>query len=104
MEDSNLYIQETHVNSTDNYFIAEIPWQATPYDSRRSLFEGLRKEYGKPSKMFVDTNEGVKQVGWVFSKTKQYDDCPKQYVHEVWVTVSKTNPCRLMIASPWEKK
>jgi len=99
-----MFIQTTYVNLSEGYIYGEEPWQKSCHESRKDLFLALRKELGKPSKMYIDTETGAKQVGWVFSKKEKYSDTGEPFSQEAWVTVSKSNPCKLVVESPWDKE
>lgn len=75
---ANLCVQETFIN--DVY--------ETYTDSKAKLFLNMQKKYGRcVSKVYIDTNSGRKQVGWVFEKKMRYEDSKDEYVREVWVTI-----------------
>lgn len=89
-----LMVQETYVDKTKGYRFSESEWYEAYTDSRRKLFRNCQQEYGKcVSKVYVDTQEGTKQVGWVFEKKMVYEDCRNRpteddkYIREVWVSV-----------------
>jgi len=68
-----MLIQETFTNETDGYNFGESePYE--PYtDDIGKLFKSFQREYGRcTSKMYVDTPEGTKAIGWVFTKRMQY--------------------------------
>ena len=75
------------------------------------LFKGLQLDYGRcVSKVYRDRKDSPPiQVGWVFQKRVEYDDCPgESYIREVWVEVSLIAPTRAwqwtqLPVSPWEK-
>ena len=52
------------------------------------IFRFAQKEFGRcVSKMYVDTDDGIKQVGWVFQKRERYEDSEKTFIHETWVSL-----------------
>ena len=103
---SQLWIRETFVNETRGYRFGE----SEPYETWTSdigeLYRQMRREYGGcVSKMFRDTAEGVQQVGWVFRKRMQYEDCEETYMREVWVEVFSSEPERSVswkVEYPWQ--
>jgi len=88
-----LFIKESHTNDTEGYRMGDSDWYETFTSDKGRLFRDLQKEYGAATKMYIDQKDGsAKQVGWVFRKTRKYEDCDKTYVHSVWVEVSETKP------------
>lgn len=50
------------------------------------VFRELRSEYGRCiSKVYVDTDEGAKPIGWVFEKRNTYDRSEDTYLQHAWV-------------------
>lgn len=91
----NLWIIEQHFaerRDGDRYGLGDTEWYETFTDNKGELFRSLQKEHGRASKMYIDTKDGAKQIGWVFSKRRRYDDCADTYTHEVWISVSTTRP------------
>jgi hypothetical protein len=98
---SNIWIQESFVNSTEGYRFGDSDVYETYTDDRSKLFKDMQREYGRcESKIYIDGPDGKAiQVGWVFTKTMDYEDAradwPKerrQYVREVWITLHKAPP------------
>ncbi len=57
------------------------------------LFLSLQREYGRcTSKVYIDTSEGVKAIGWTFQKRQKYTDCNKTYLQETWITLHEEKP------------
>lgn len=92
-------IQETYVNETQGYRFGDSDWFEPYTDNMGKLFRDLQKEYGRcTGKVYTDTVDGAKQVGWVFEKQMQYEDArpryndygrllkPETYLRAVWVT------------------
>lgn len=88
-----LWISEEHFDRTRGYCFEQIPLYETRYENNevKKLFLALQKEYGRcRSRVYVDKSDGThQQVGWVFEKRNQYDDCNEKYTREVWVTVKR---------------
>ena len=86
--------KETYVNRDRNTVFGGSGWQTTFTDNRGELFRSLQKEFGRcESRMYADTPEGTKPVGWVvFAKRMRYEDARFSnrqdfYIREVWVEV-----------------
>lgn len=90
--ENNLFIKETWVNESEGYCNGESGWYETFTDNVKTLFRHLQKEYGKASKMYIDTDNGTKQIGWVFSKKQRYEDTRELYDFQAWVEISTTEP------------
>ena len=91
----NLWIIEQHFSVDQNgtrYGLGDTEWYETFTDNKGELFRSLQKEHGRAGKMYIDTEDGPKQIGWVFKKRRRYADCFDTYIHEVWVSVSTTQP------------
>lgn len=92
---SKLLVSETFINATRGYqFGNSEPYE--PYtDNVGCLFKDMQKEYGRcVSKVYIDREDGVTAVGWVFQKTMEYEDArrdqrkeERQYIREVWVNL-----------------
>lgn len=67
-----------------------------PYtDNIKRLFLDYMREFGRcVSKVYIDTSEGVKAIGWVFQKRVKYTDCNDTYLQETWVTLHQENPTK----------
>lgn len=104
-----LYISETFINQTEGYRFGESGVYETYFedDEIGKLFRSLQQEYGRcTSKVYIDTDEGTKQIGWVFEKRMEYEDSrpryddygrrqkPDTYIREVWVTVHEAPPTK----------
>ena len=99
-----MYIQEqyTEVKTIENE-LGEIDYHSymlgdsgfyEPYtDNIGDLFLSMQREYGRcTSKVYIDTDDGVKAIGWTFQKKQKYTDCNKYYLQETWVTLHKEKP------------
>ena len=52
------------------------------------IFRYSQKEFGRcVSKVYLDTDDGVKQIGWVFQKRERYEDSKETFIHETWVSL-----------------
>lgn len=104
----NLWIEETYINQTKGYQFGSTGVYETWTDDKGKLFRSLQKEYGRcVSRVYRDTDEGTKSIGWVFEKRMEYDDGPypryddygnrvkpDTYVREVWVTLHQAPPTK----------
>jgi hypothetical protein len=87
------HIQETYVNRTENHIYGESAIEETNTDNLGVLFRALQKEWGRcESKVYVDTPEGTKHIGWTFARMSRYEGGRLKgkdawYCREVWVTV-----------------
>ena len=85
-----MFIQETHLNNTENYLIGESPWYEPFTDDLGKLFKSLQKKWGRcTGTSYVDSTNGESQtVGWVFQKRLQYDGATSKrdtFLRETWV-------------------
>jgi len=86
-------VNEVYINATrDQRFGESGPYE--PYTTNiGKLFRSYQKEFGRcTSKVYIDTDQGPKAIGWVFIKTMKYEDARSKndiYVREVWVTIHK---------------
>jgi hypothetical protein len=92
---SNLYVQETFVNKTEGYQFGESDVYESGYDDKGKLYRALRRKYGRcVSRVYVDSSQGAKSIGWVFVKRDKYDDTGDSYLREVWVTLHDAPPTK----------
>ena len=83
-----LMISEVYVNVTRSCRYGESGIYESFADTTGELFKSCRKEHGKcVSKVYIDTKNGTRQIGWVFQKKRRYDDTNEEYLAEVWVTL-----------------
>lgn len=90
-----MLIQETWVSKTEGYISGENePYE--PYtDNIGELFRFLQQEYGRcTSKVYIDTEQGTRAIGWVFEKRQGYLDCKETYLMETWVMLHEQKPTR----------
>ena len=84
----NLYVQEEWINKTEDHRNGESGVYETFTDDRGELYRSCLKEYGRcTGKVYVDTVDKARQVGWVFEKRTRYDDSNETFLLETWVTV-----------------
>jgi len=86
-------IEESIVNATEHYrfYDAVTPIKETYFDedvTPGEIFRESQKEHGRcQSKVYIDTEDGPQQIGWVFVKRAKYDDCDETYLKETWITL-----------------
>lgn len=89
----SLYAQESFVNATDGYRCGDSDVYETFADTPGDLFRAMRREYGRcTGRVYIDTEDGVRSIGWVFVKREQYQDADESYLKETWVTVHDAPP------------
>ena len=61
------------------------------------LYKAMLKEHGRcTGRMYVDSPEGPKAIGWCFLRRRKYDDCAETYLCETWVTLYHEPPDDLL--------
>ncbi len=77
------------VNENNGHIFSEF---SETIDDDTSLFRWLQRMYGRcTSKVYIDTitPHPPTAIGWCFQKRVVYDDCPKTFLQEAWVTVTR---------------
>jgi hypothetical protein len=75
----------TRLNATKGYIFDEYSEDLT--EDNYPTYKRLVREYGKcTGKVYVDTSEGAKAIGYVFVKTVEYQDSSDTYLEETWVS------------------
>lgn len=99
-----MYIKETFINETEGYCFGGSDWNEAFTDDLGRLYRDLKSEYGNASNMYVDTADGTKKIGWVFTGKAKYEDTGEPYTRQVWVEVSSTKPQKTLVnvTSPWK--
>ena len=91
----SLYIKENLINRDENYQFEESDVYDTGLDTKGELFKRLQQEYGRcVSRVYIDTPNEPKPIGWVFESTQNYEDTGEPYTRAVWVTVHSKMPIR----------
>ena len=87
----NIWCSEDYVDAEKHLLLGNSEPYETYCETPGELFRASRKEYGRcTSRIYIDTSEGMKSVGWVFLKRQAYEDSPKEtYLQETWVTLYK---------------
>lgn len=93
-----MLIQEEYtvvVNDEKSYRVGKSDLYESFTDNIKRLFLVMMREYGRCiSKVYVDTPEGAKAIGWVFEKRVKYADCNETYIQHTWVTLHKEHPIK----------
>jgi hypothetical protein len=88
-----MLIEETMVNATKGWRFGASGLYEPFTDDLSVLYRALRSEHGRCiGKVYIDTAEGTKAIGWVFQKRARYDDCNETYLQETWVTLHDAEP------------
>lgn len=93
MKNQIKYIKEDHVNKTEGYMLQEpitYPIEDTIFTgtSIKDLFNFFLKECGRCiSKLYIDTDDNTKQIGWVFERKEKYTDIHEPWIHQTWITL-----------------
>ena len=103
-----MYYIEDHVEITDDdkryglYRSEPQNFDDTYIDTSKvgNIFKEFQREHGRcVSKVYIDTADGAKPIGWVFQKREEYEDSrpryddynrrikPKTFIREVWITL-----------------
>lgn len=78
------------VNEDQNTIFSE--FSETVDDDTELNFLWLQRMYGRcTSKVYIDTVAPgpPREIGWCFQKRVAYDDCPRTFLQEAWVTLRK---------------
>ena len=87
-------IEEEHLNATEGYMLCDASrialkdtWMGEDATSG-DIFRASRSEFGRcVSKVYIDTEDGPKAIGWVFLKRDRYEDTDEPFLHETWITL-----------------
>ena len=89
-----LMVSETYVNESKGYQIGDSGLYEPYTEKIGRLFLEIQREYGRcTGKVYIDTANGVKAIGWCFEKRMRYEDArgndPERdyYLRAVWVTL-----------------
>jgi hypothetical protein len=90
---SKLYAQETWIDRTRNCGLGESDVYETFSNEAGDLYRAFQREYGRcMSRVYVDTPDGAKAIGWVFIQRTKYSDSPKTFLRETWITLHTAPP------------
>lgn len=86
------HLEISMVNATEHYRIyddvlnvADVCYQDNP--TTGEIFAEMRSQYGRcTSKVYIDTDDGPRAIGWVFQKRAKYDDSEETYLQETWIS------------------
>lgn len=89
-------IRYSLINRDRGYRFFDGEWEDAEVDDPdddRSIFRGLQRAWGRCiSRMYRDSIDGTKAIGWVFEKRMVYEDARSKddtYIREAWVEVRK---------------
>lgn len=93
-EAKNLWVDETWINTSENYFMGSSDAYETRHTDIGELFQAEQREYGRcVGKAWAEYEDGTsKQVGWVFQKRNRYDDSEETFLQETIVEVYTEKP------------
>ena len=90
MSSDYLYMQERHVDATEGSWMGDSDVYETNFTDRGDMYRAMVKEYGRCiGKVYLDTDDGSKEIGWMFVKRDHYEDTDEPFLHQTWVTVHK---------------
>ncbi len=90
-----MLISESYINETEGYQIGDTEPYEPFTDDVGELFRHCQREFGRcRSKVYVDTDDGSRAIGWVFEKLDAYEDAGGHYLRHVWVTLHTKEPTR----------
>lgn len=80
-------VRETFLNADEGYLLGEPVVTSDIFSGEPGdIFRAAQAEYGGcVSRIYVDTSEGVRSLGWVFQRREKFSDCDETYTREVWV-------------------
>lgn len=93
------HLRLTHINATEGHIFSEYDTPLTEHDAglildedgrviMGELYRTGRDEYGRcTGKIYVDTDDGVRHVGYVFIQRNHYEDTGEPYTRETWVAL-----------------
>lgn len=92
-------IQVSLVNEDKGYIFSEwidkldeCSWLGDD-SSMGDIYRAYQSEYGRcQSKVYRDTTDGPRQVGWYFVSRQRYEDDTDTYLCGAWVTVGEYVP------------
>jgi hypothetical protein len=88
-----IFVKETYVNLGKGHIIGDSGVYETNLDSASEVFTRSRKEHGRcTGKVYIDTDKGPRQIGWVFEKRGRYEDTGEPFLMETWVDLHESEP------------
>lgn len=92
-----LHINESWVDATRGINLGDSGVYETHFETPGEAFRACRREYGRcTGKVYVDDRSHdpalVRAIGWVFIQRVPYDDSPKTFLRETWVTLHDAPP------------
>lgn len=93
VQESWVEVQNAHSDNEKRFRCGDSGLYEPYTEDIKRLFRSYMHEYGRcVSKVYIDTSEGVKAIGWVFEKRMKYTDCNDTYLQETWVTLHEDEP------------
>jgi len=99
-----IWITESHIIKQDNGESYHACDDIGPYETFTSnkgeLFASLRREYGKcVSSVYIDRDNKIMRVGWVFEKRMNFTNSKESYIAETWITLvsPETHPVQITV-------
>jgi hypothetical protein len=90
--------QEIRNHNTDNekiYYLGDSGLYEPFTSDIKRLFRAMMREHGRCiSKIYIETDNTSKAIGWVFEKRMKYEDCNEYYICHTWVTLHKEQPTK----------
>jgi hypothetical protein len=93
-----LLMREVHEDADRDMRYHETPYYRPFTDDKGRLFRSLQREFGRcTGKVYAETKDGDRPVGWTFQKKEQYTDTgrygrkPKYYTRLVWVMLAEVD-------------
>lgn len=85
---SNLYVQESGVNVSEGHRMGDSGVYEAFTDHPGTLYRECVREHGRCiGRVYIDTDDGSKAIGWVFLKRDRYEDTGEPFLRETWVTL-----------------
>lgn len=90
-----MLVQEQYVNRTENFSGGDSGLYEPFTDNVGELFLAMQREHGRcTGKVYIDTPEGSKQIGWVFEKLRPYSDADENFLAETWISLHEKEPTK----------
>lgn len=84
----NLWVRETWIDAEERAGLGDSDLYETSYTETGELYRAMQREYGRCiSKVYIDTEDGPRPIGWVFQGRVKYEDGDGSYLRETWVSV-----------------
>jgi hypothetical protein len=82
----DLLVHVTRVNETRGDCFYDEHEPVEPDTTNGDIFRLARAEYGRcTGRVYVDTEDGARAIGWVFEKRERYTDDGNVYLAATWI-------------------